>query len=450
MLGKHHQKSQVELFRSGLDQMISLNQALVVLSKEVDWNWIETELKGYYSREGRPSIPIRTIVGMLLLKQLYNQSDESVLARWVENPYWQYFTGETHFQHKPPFDPTDFVYFRKRVGKPGMEKVLGLTVKLHPGSEDEPIVQIDTTVQEKNITFPTDTKLQHRIIEYLWWIANREQISLRQSYRFVLKKLRLKMHNGYHPARRKQANKARKKVKIICGRVLRDIERKLNEEQRAYYQPWLDLYRRVLAQKRYDKNKIYSLHEPEVYCVAKGKAHKKYEFGCKIAVVRGANSGVITGMNSFEENIYDGHTLDPALAQSERIRQGAGGSRPQVAVVDRGCKGRKWIKDTQIMIPGKPTKGLTAYEKRKLRKLFRSRAGIEPIIGHLKQDHRMQRNYLSGVLGDAVNALLAGAAFNLKMRLNQLKEELKSIFDLLINALELVLLRSSLKLTSQI
>ena len=400
---------------------------MVLLADQIDWDWIENELKDYYAKAGRPSVPVRTMVSLLLLKQLYDQSDESVLERWIENPYWQYFSGETFFQHKPPFDPTDFVYFRKRVGEQGMEKVLSLTVCLHPDAAEDKIVQVDTTVQEKNITFPTDTKLQKRIIDYVWWIADEEQIKLRQSYRYVLKDLRLQMHNGHHPRRRKQANKARKKVKTICGRLLRDLERKLSPQRRAWYQPWLALYWDVLNQKKNDKNKIYSLHEPQVYCIAKGKAHKKYEFGCKVAVTRTANSGVIVGMKSFAENIYDGHALQPALEQSERIRVQAGGSRPQAAVVDRGCRGRKIIEGTDILIPGKPPKKQSAYEKRKMRLLFRARAGIEPIIGHLKRDHRMLRNFLSGTLGDAVNALLAGAAFNLKKRLNQIKEELKNI-----------------------
>lgn len=111
-----------------------MNHELVLLTREIDWDWIEKELSGYYSSEGKPSVPIRTMVGMLFLKQLYNQSDESVLRTWIENPYWQYFTGEVYFQHKPPFDPTDLVYFRKLVGEEGMEKILAL---IHNGGQDQ-------------------------------------------------------------------------------------------------------------------------------------------------------------------------------------------------------------------------------------------------------------------------------------------------------------------------
>jgi IS5 family transposase len=433
MLGKKKDKKQLDLFRSRLDQIINENHELVLLSNEVDWGWIENEFAELYSYTGRPSVPVRTMVSLLLLKQLYNQSDESVIDRWIENPYWQYFSGETFFQHKAPFNPTDFVHFRKRVGEKGMEKILGLTVKLHPGSETGQEVQIDTTVQEKNITYPTDTKMQMRIMEYVRQIADQEDIKLRQSYKFKVKKLQKIAYNSQHPKRRKKAKKARKKIKTLCGRMLRDLERKMAKEQQQYYQPWLELYWQVWNQKRNDKDKIYSLHEPEVYCVSKGKAHKKYEYGCKVAIVRNGMSGIITGIMSFAENLYDGHTLEPALEQCERIRNMVGGYRPQIAWVDRGCKGKKKIGDTQIMIPGPAKKSMTAYQKRKIRGKFRARAAIEPVIGHLKHDHGMLRNYLSGTLGDTINAILAGAAFNIKARLNQLKQEIKSIFYPLLN-----------------
>lgn len=334
------------------------------------------------------------MVGMLLLKQVYSESDESVIEKWVENPYWQYFTGEEYFQHKPPFDPSDFVHFRKRVGEEGMEKVLGLTVKMHKGSESEHQVQIDTTVQEKNITFPTDLKLLCRIMDYDRKIAQEEGIKLRQSYTRKEKKYIKQTHNGNLPSRREKAKKARKKLKNICGRLLRDLERKMPEERMEVYEEYFEMYWYVWNQERGDTNRIYSLHEPQVYCISKGKSHKKYKYGCKVAVVRNSKSGVITGMKSFTENVYDGHALQPALEQCERIRKAIGGQRPKEAVVDRGCKGEKEIQGTRISIPGKAKKDQTNYEKNKLRKKFRARAGIEPVIGHLKHDPRMLRNYL--------------------------------------------------------
>ena len=434
MLGKTTHTAQLDAFRPRLNMLLSNQHQLVRLAEEIDWGWIEEQLAGYYAETGRPSVPIRTMVGMLLLKHLFNESDESVLDRWVENPYWQYFTGEQFFQHRPPFDSSDFPKFRHRIGEEGMEKVLALSVKLHPGAEKEPEVQIDPTVQEKAITFPTDTKLQKKIIEKCRAIAEQEGIQLRQSYKRTLKALMLVQRNSKHPKRRKKANAARRKIKTIAGRLVREVDRKLADPIKHFYQEQLALFQRVLDQQRHDKNKIYSLHAPEVCCIAKGKEHKPYEFGSKVSLVRGANSGVITGMANFNTNIYDGHTLEPALAQSERIRTAIGGNRPKVAVVDRGCRGQKQINGTKICIPATPAKNATAYQKRKARKRFRQRAGIEPTIGHVKHDHRMIRNFLKGEVGDAVNALLAASAFNLKKRYNQIRATLKGkarlIFDL--------------------
>ena len=421
MIGKFLPSDQTDLFRMRLDQMVNMRHELIILSKELDWTWIESELSGYYAAEGRPAIPVRTMVGMLLLKQMFNQSDETVIYRWVENPYWQYFTGEEFFQHKAPFDPSDFVHFRKRVGENGMEKVLSMTIRLHYGSESEPEVMIDTTVQEKNITHPTDSKLAYKIIKYCWRYAEVLGIDLRQSYRFVVKDLRLKMHNASHPKRQKAARRAQRRLRGIAGRLVRDLWRKMDKEALAMYQESLELFQQVLAQDRSTKDKRYSLHEPDAWCIAKGKSHKKYEFGCKVSVARASDSGVIVGMKSFKGNPYDGDTLKDALDQVERIRVAAGGTRPERATADRGYKGRPQVGTTKILTPGKGTKTQTANEKKKQRERFRKRAGIEPVIGHLKSDHRMGRNFLARAWGDAVNCLLAGSAFNLKMRLNMIR-----------------------------
>ena len=420
MLGT--KKSAVDLFRSHLHQILNMNHELVILSKEIKWKWIEKQLAPFYSDTGRPSVPIRSMVGLLILKQLYNESDESVVDRWIENPYWQYFTGEEYMQHKGPFDPTDFVHFRDRVGEAGMEKIVSLTVMLHKGVEEEKIVQIDTTVQEKNITFPTDVKLKCRIMEYCRVIAHHCNIDLRQSYVRKQKELMRMSYNGKHPSRAKQARRAKKKLHTICGRLIRDVERKLTAAELKNYGHYLELYHRVHKQKRQDKNKIYSLHEPQVQCISKGKAHKRYEFGNKVSIAKTQDSGVIVGVKSFATNIYDGHTIAQVVDQIQRIMKPWGGAKIEEAVVDRGYRGINEYEGIRINRPGKAKKTDTNYQKRKKRIKFRKRASIEPVIGHLKQDHRMLRNYLKGTQGDAINALLAGSAFNVKKRLNQLKK----------------------------
>lgn len=429
MLGKKPPFSdQFDLFRSKLSNMINMDHELVILSEQIDWQGIHNDLNPLYSQIGRPSVPARTMVGLLMLKRMFNQSDESVIDRWIENPYWQYFTGEEYFQTNKPCDPSEFVHFRKRVGEQGLEKLLAYTVKIHQHAEKEKEVQIDTTVQEKNITFPTDAKLAKKVIEQCWNISEEQGTPQRQSYKRIVKQLMKDQYNGAHPKRAKKARKARRKLKTLAGRLIRELQRELSDEGLEKYQSALAVYAQVIHQKRGDKNKIYSLHEPAVSCIAKGKAHKKYEFGSKVAIVRGSKTGVITGAKSFKGNPHDSKTLKASLEQTRRVREHIGGIGPTSAVTDRGFRGAEIVEGVKIEIPTNG-RGNSKYQKAKNRAKFRKRAGIEPVIGHMKHDHRMIRNYLKGVAGDLNNALLAAIGFNLKKKLNQIKATIHSLFN---------------------
>jgi IS5 family transposase len=365
------------------------------------------------------------MVSLLILKQLYNLSDESIVERWVENPYYQFFSGETVFQWEFPCHPTDLVYFRKRIGKKGVEKILKVSIELHGKKAHEAEVLVDTTVQEKNITFPTDTKLYKRVIEHCVGIAGKEGILLRQSYKRTTKKLMLAQRFRHHPKNRKKALSAQRKLKTIAGRLVRELERKLPAASLLTYAQDIEIYKRILSQEKKSKNKIYSIHEPQVYCISKGKDHKKYEFGSKSSIVMTKNSGIIVGAVSFSKNIYDGHTLPEALKQSGELV----GRRAKVAICDRGYRGKRIVDGTRIEMPKKPLKRASAYEKRKARKRFRRRAGIEPVIGHLKSDFRLLRNYLKGSVGDSINLMLAAAAYNFKKLMRQLLDYLFSFFQ---------------------
>jgi IS5 family transposase len=290
---------------------------------------------------------------------------------------------------------------------------------------------VDSTVQEKNITYPTDTKLQKKIIEKCRVIAKQEGVVLRQSYKRTLKQLMIDQRFREHPKRRKKANAAARKIKVIAGRVVRDLERKLNAEQLGRYEQDLKLFQRVLKQAQKDSNKIYSLHEPEVRCIAKGKEAKKYEFGNKVSIAKTMKSGIIVGALSFSDNPYDAHTLDPQLQQVERLT----GKLPKTAITDRGYRGKKKVLGVEIRIPGKLPAKATNYEKQKARKYFRARAGIEPVIGHVKHDHRMIRNYLSGTQGDAINTLLAATGFNMMKMLRRIKAQTIVLFRYLYGTL---------------
>jgi len=426
MIGKIEKNPQLEMFKVPLKHFIKENHELVLLSKKINWEQLESELGIYYCEgNGRPSIPIRTIAGIVLLRRMFDESDESILDRWVENPYWQYFCGELYFQHEPPFDRTELIKFRNRIGEEGSEQLLKMSVQLFPRKEvQENEVLIDTTVQEKNITFPTDVKLQKKIIEKFRKIADKEGIELRQTYKRELKQLMIDQRFHSHPRRRKKARAAARRIKVIAGRVVRDIDRKMNIRQKEKYAPQLAIFNKVLAQEKSSENKIYSIHQPHVKCIAKGKEAKKYEFGNKSSIVKTKRSGIVVGAMAFTENIYDGDTLLPQLEQTERITD----HKPKIGIVDRGYRGRKIINGVEIIIPAKLPASANNYQKQKLRKQFRARAGIEPIIGHLKQDHRMSRNYLLDEQGDLVNTLLAAAGFNLRKMLQRLKAEALDLF----------------------
>ena len=402
--------SQLQFLAPGLKEMLNPKEPLYQLAERFPWAQLEAHFGPLYAPVGRPAKPVRLMVALLLLKQLHDLGDETVVAQWVHNPYWQYLSGESVFQWKPPIEPTDLVHFRQRIGEDGMQAILALSIRLHGKAAQEKEVVIDTTVQEKNITFPTDTKLRHRIIQRCGKLAHREGVQLRQSYRRVAKKLLLAQRWRRHPKHAKKARAAARKLKTIAGRLVRELRRKLSAAALEKHGKDLALYERVLTQQRTDHDKVYSLHEPQVYCVAKGKEAKQYEFGAKASVVLTKRSAVIVGAMSLPENQYDGHTLPSALAQTEVLV----GRRPAVGIVDRGYRGTKQVGTTVIVTPTVLPKGASAYARQSMRRRFRRRAAIEPVIGHLKSDFRLARNYLKGSAGDSVNLLLAATAFNVR------------------------------------
>jgi len=428
MIGKIDKTPQLNIFETPLEQFINSNHELCILCSEIDWDSIEADFSLYYATTGRPSIPIRKMIGLILLKRIYNLSDEAVVDRWIENPYWQYFCGEHVFQTNQPMDPTEFIHFRKRIGAEGAQKLLKISVQLFGKEALEKEVLVDSTVQEKNITYPTDAKLYSRVIKKVNKIAKQENIQLRQTYTRVIKQLMIDQRFHSHPKRRKKAKAALRKLKTIAGRQVRDITKKLSESGILKYQELLNILDKIVNQKKGDKNKIYSIHEPNVGCIAKGKEAKKFEFGNKVGIVVTKNSKIVIGALSFENNPYDGHTLEAHLQQTEYIT----GQRPTVGIVDRGYKGKKNINGTEIITPSTPKKDSTQYQKTKARKRFRARAGIEPIIGHIKHDHRMLRNYLKGNLGDQINTILAATGFNLRKKLNKIKANLYFYFFTLV------------------
>lgn len=417
MRSKDQPKNQLHFLAPTLKEQLNPKHELYLLANELDWTYFEDEFSGFYSDKGRPAHSIRLMTSLLILKAIYNLSDEKLIEEhWEMNAYFQYFSGKQVQQWGQPCAASDLVHFRHRIGPSGVEKIFKHSIDKHGKDGKDLHVSIDSTAQEKNITYPTDAKLHKKIIDKCVKKAKESGIKLRRTYKRVSKQLVRDTYNGNHPKRRKKANASKRKLKTIAARLVRELERKLPQ---GAYREQLELFKTVLAQEKNSKNKIYSLHEPEVYCMSKGKAHKKYEYGCKASVVLTQSTGIIVGAITFTTNLYDGHTLEQVLQQTQKLT----GKNPKTATVDRGYRGKQMVGTTQINMPKPPLKKDTPYQKRKKRKHHRRRAAIEPIIGHLKADHRAARNFLKGQIGDSINFMMAAAGFNYKKLMTKLKDK---------------------------
>lgn len=411
MLKATEQHQQTSFFGSDLIDQLDPKDPLLLLSNAIPWQEFEKNFIGEYTQGiGRPSIPIRVMVGLLILKQLENLSDERVVLAWKQNPYYQAFCGIKNFHNQLPCHATELVHFRKRIGAKGVEKIFVMSVKLHDKKAEESIVNVDTTVQEKAITYPTDGKLAIKIINRLNKLAKGNNIAQRRTFVKEVKSLRINLRFFRHVKKRAKAVKAIKRLRTIAGVLLRELERKLPQLIADKQTENFALYQKVLTQKKHDSDKVYSLHEPQAYCVAKGKDHKPYEYGAKASIVTTSTGNIILSAVSHEKNIADVNTLDEVLEKAQSVRI----SKIQEAVCDRGYRGRKEVKGIKIILPENPKKKDTRYEREKKRAKCRRRAAIEPIIGHLKSGFRLARNYLKGAAGDQINLLMAACAWNLR------------------------------------
>ena len=396
--------------RVRLALLLSHEHPLYQLAEAIDWTRFEADLGALYTEDvGRPGLPTRLMVGLHYLKYLFDESDETVVAKFIENPYWQHFCGCLYFEHELPCHPTSLVKWRRRLGAAGVEKLLTETLstaKREGALREREIkrVNVDTTVQEKAVAFPTDARLYHKARRALVQMAGSAGIALRQTYVRLGQQALARQGRYAHARQMKRARRETRRLRQYLGRVIRDIRRKCPRPAPAL-KLLLERSERIFRQQRHDTKKVYSVHAPEVECIAKGKAHKPYEFGCKVAVVTTSKSNWVVGIEAVHENPYDGATLAPALKQVERTTA----VRPEAAFVDRGFKGATHHPaDVSVYLSGRkrPTRTLKA--------LLRRRSAIEPVIGHLKQEHGLERNHLLGQEGDRINALLTGCGFNLR------------------------------------
>jgi IS5 family transposase len=424
-----NKNKQGDLFRVELENIVDTQHSLVKLSKVVNWERFE-EVFGttFCSDNGRPAISTRLMVSLHYLKFSFNLSDDEVLRRWVENPYYQYFSGMKWFEHKMPINPSSMTRWRKRIGEAGAEELLretieaGLALKAVKPSQLARI-NVDTTVMEKNIRFPTDGRLYDRAREKLVNAAEENGIKLRQNYNRKSRQVLLQQSRYSHAKQMKRAAKCTRTLKTYLGRVARDVQRNCPKPD-PELKDLLATAQRLLIQQKTDKKKIYSIHEPHVDCISKGKAHKRYEFGCKVSIAATSRGGWIVGSKAINGNPYDGHTLTEALEQVSRLT-----TSPSHVFVDMGYKGHGYQGDETIHVDrrrrGNIPKSLWKWMKR--------RAAIEPGIGHLKNEHRMDRNGLKGIVGDKVNAVLSAAGMNFWKLLRWLQAILRIIYEWIVS-----------------
>jgi IS5 family transposase len=386
------------------------------MAESINWSDLHERLKHLYREDfGRPAKSVRLMVGLHYLKYMKNLSDEELVELWVENPYWQYFCGEEYFQTEFPLHPTSMTKWRNRLGDAELQTLLEGTIKtalttktIKPSSLQK--VNVDTTVQEKNIAFPTDIRLYFSLIRSLVRYGKSHQIKMKQTYMRVGKKM-LRRHSGYsHAHQMKRAAKVRAKMKTNLGRLYRDIRRKLPDEliTDIAFQNLGELVERGLSQTRRSKNKLYSVHEPHVECISKGKAHKRYEFGCKVGFANTSKEGFILSATAFHGNPYDGHTLDKTLKTAERNVKDIG--QLSNVFVDLGYRKHDYAGEAKVHIVGRSRRNLSWWQ----RKWYNRRSVIEADIGHMKNEHRLDKNYLKGKKGDQVNVVLAACGYNLR------------------------------------
>ena len=423
---ERHESGQTDLFRARLDQIVDPGHALVRLARTIDWAFLAARFGEVYDDDpGRPPLPTRLMAGLSILKHLHDLSDEALCDRWLENPYFQLLCGEAFFQHRLPFERSSLTRWRQRMGPERLNALLqeSLSVATRTGAAkpaDFTQVIVDTTVQEKAITYPTDAKLMHRARERLVRLAQQHGIRLRQSYARLGKIALIQQQRYAHARQFKRANRALKRIRTMLGCVIRDIARKITGRavlESVFALP-LSVARRVRDQRRGERGrKVYSLHAPEVECIGKGKPHKPYEFGVKVSVAtplqRCRGGQFVAHVQALPGNPYDGHTLATVIPDLEQTI----GAELERIVTDAGYKGHHAPKEKRfkVYVAGQK-RGLTPAIKR----AFRRRSAVEPVIGHLKNEHRMGRNHLAHSTGDAINAVLAAVGYNFRLLLTWL------------------------------
>ncbi len=516
---------QLTLFNDPLLNSLDPKNRYILLKDAINWPSLVSDITFYFKETGRKSLPLRTMIGLTIVKYIDDLSDERVIQLYIENPYVQAFCGQVEFQKNPPCSNAMLSVFRNKIGKDGHKRIMQESIKINGECAYEESVIVDTTAQPKNVTYPTDVELIVKVIENCQTLARELGISLKNTYKIEVHLLLSKVRFEKSNKKRKEVRKAKKRLTTIAGILVRELKRKIERETFTSYEESFLIYEKVIAQvsdkrntsqelqeeidklevslektiklseangvnvkeseiakienirnkyknakgrgkqnslkksiddlkriiktllKRLTKcldkgklltiecdiahindslvctkkdTKIYSIHEPGVACIAKGKVGVKYEYGSKASIVVTKESGVIVGAVNFQGNPYDGNTMEESIKDVvDNI-----GQRPKDVYADRGYKGaQEKNKEIAVHLPETPSEDATEEEKENARKNFGRRSSIEPIIGHLKSDCRLKKTYLKGKRGDQINLYMSCAAFNFKKWLRTKENE---------------------------
>ena len=426
-----------DLFRARLDQIIDMKHELARLADAIDWEWIDGELAARFSTEGRPATETRFMIGLLLLKHIHGLSDEGVCARWVENPYYQYFTGEEFFQHAFPHERSGLSHWRHRIGDK-LDVLLQESLRVaHDAGAlkkgDLARITVDTTVQPKNVTHPTDAKLMLKAVEQLGKLARAHGVSLRQSYIRVAKRAALMSGRYAHAKQFKRRNRELKFLRTRLGRLIRDIRRKIDGDEalETVFAMPLSKAAQIHRQRQNQRGwKLYSWHAPETECIGKGKAHRPYEFGVKVSITttnrRCKGGQFVLHAKALPGNPYDGHTLKEVIEETQALT----GREIERVYVDKGYRGHDAPKPLRVFLSGQK-RGVHGQIKKELRR----RSAIEAAIGHMKTDGHLERNFLHRHHGDHANVVLSAVGYNFRLVLKWLRALLRLILDAILGAI---------------
>jgi IS5 family transposase len=447
-----------DFFRGRLDQMIDLRRPLAQLTLRMPWQALEASIATQFarkvragkriddmdlfggpvglsgalppSRAGRPRLPLRLMISLLYLKHAFNESDEGVVERWSETPIWQYFSGLEYFEDRFPCDPTMLVKFRRALGEEGVEELLAQTVnaavdlKLIRAQDLQRII-VDTTVQEKAIAHPTDSRLLETARAKLVLAAKAAGVAFKQTYAAEGSNLQFRAGRYAHARQFRRMRRMIRRQRTLLGRLLRETQRKIvlpTTVLREVYAKVLQLLEQT-AKRRNTKAKLYSWHAPEVQCINKGKSRQPYEFGAKVGIAATLQGNLVVGARAFSGNPYDGHTLAEQLEQAGILLQDTG-MKPSEVSVDLGYRGVDAANPGVKIIHRGWIRSMDDRERRQLAR----RQAIEPIIGHLKADHRMGRCHLKGELGDRLHTVLCAAGYNLRWLMRNLAKQPRKVF----------------------